>query len=208
MPLPRFHRLPLERRDQILDAAAEEFGAHGYSAASMNRIIEAAGLSKGAMYYAFDGKADLWATLVDSVFAQLGPLDEAFGVTETPEQFWVAFRGMYDQALAVFGRSPRVAHMMRAMTRSTQIEEAMHVVAMAEGMGVLRESFARIIAQGRSIGAVRDDLEVDQLIDVVLALNTITDRWLALAHEQDASQLGALLDTVVDLNVRLLRAEP
>lgn len=208
MPLPRFHRLPAERRDQILDAAAEEFGAHGYSAASMNRIIDAAELSKGAMYYYFDGKADLWATLVDSVFEQLGPVDVAMTGAATPEAFWLAFRRMYDEALVVFADVPRVGHMMRAMTRSSQIEEAMQVLALAEGMEGLRVSFTRVLAHGQSIGAVRDDLGVDRLIEVVLALNTITDRWLALAHEDDASGIEALLDTVVDLNVRLLRAEP
>lgn len=208
MPLPRFHRLPAERRDQILDAAAEEFGAHGYSAASMNRIIDAAELSKGAMYYYFDGKADLWATLVDSVFEQLGPVDAAMTIAATPEEFWLAFRGMYDEALVVFGDVPRVGHMMRAMTRSSQIEEAMQVLALAEGMEGLRASFTRVLTHGQAIGAVRDDLEVDRLIEVVLALNTITDRWLALAHEDDASGIEALLDTVVDLNARLLRAEP
>lgn len=208
MPLPRFHRLPPERRDQILDAAAEEFGAHGYSAASMNRIIDAAELSKGAMYYYFDGKADLWATLVDSVFEQLGPVDAAMTAATTPEAFWLAFRRMYDEALVVFADVPRVGHMMRAMTRSTQIEEAMQVLALAEGMEGLRASFTHVLAHGQSIGAVRDDLEVDRLIEVVLALNTITDRWLALAHEDEPSEIEALLDTVVDLNVRLLRTAP
>lgn len=205
MPLPRFHRLPPERRDPILDAAAEEFGAHGYSAASMNRIIDAAELSKGAMYYYFDGKADLWATLVGSVFEQLGPVDVAMTGTTTPEDFWIAFRRMYDEALSVFAEVPRVGHMMRAMTRSSQVDEAMQVLAMTEGMEGLRASFTRVLAHGQSIGAVRDDLEVDRLIEVVLALNTITDRWLALAHEDDPSEIEALLDTVVDLNVRLLR---
>ena len=207
MPLPRFHRLPPERRDQILDAAAEEFGAHGYSAASMNRIIDAAELSKGAMYYYFDGKADLWGTLVDSVFEQLGPVDAAFEATESAAAFWVAFRKIYDQALATFGDCPRVANMMRAMTRSTQIDEAMQVLAMAEGMAGLRASFSRVLTHGQALGAVREDLAIDQLIELVLALNTITDRWLALAHERDDAAMPALLDTVVDLNVRLLRAE-
>ena len=34
--------------------------AHGFENASLNRIIKKAGISKGAMYYYFDDKMDLY----------------------------------------------------------------------------------------------------------------------------------------------------
>jgi AcrR family transcriptional regulator len=45
-----------------LEAAAKEFVAHGFEAASLNRILDDAGISKGAAYYYFDDKTDLYAT--------------------------------------------------------------------------------------------------------------------------------------------------
>ena len=42
-------------------AALDEFAAHGFHDASLNRVIDAAGISKGSMYYYFDGKEDLYA---------------------------------------------------------------------------------------------------------------------------------------------------
>ena len=63
-PRPRFETLEPARRSAILDAAAEEFAARGFEAASYNRIIERAGTSKGAMYYYFEDKADLFTTVV------------------------------------------------------------------------------------------------------------------------------------------------
>ena len=65
MPLPRFQNLDQLRKRAILTAAAEEFGERGFAAASYNRIIERAGISKGAMYYYFADKDDLIFQLGD-----------------------------------------------------------------------------------------------------------------------------------------------
>jgi AcrR family transcriptional regulator len=46
-------------RRAILDAAAVEFARHGFAAASLNRIIEASGLTKGGVYNHFPSKQDL-----------------------------------------------------------------------------------------------------------------------------------------------------
>ena len=72
MPRPRFERLDPERRGAVLDAAATEFAARGYDGASYNRIIERSGVSKGAMYYYFEDKADLYATVLGHALEGLG----------------------------------------------------------------------------------------------------------------------------------------
>lgn len=207
MPLPRFHRLDPDKQGQILDAAAAEFGTHGYAAASMNRIIETAGLSKGAMYYYFDGKADLWGTLVEAVFEEVGLLDQVFAGVESVEAFWQAFRQMYETGITIAEQSPRLSNVMRALALTSPTDEAMIMFSSATGMQGFRESVGRVLVVGRQLGAIRDDLSEDQLLELVLALNTVTDRWVALAsyEGQDAS-VSALLDTIVDLNVRLLEA--
>ncbi len=48
MARPRFDRFPAEQQDAVLDAARREFVTHGFAAASLNRIIQAAGVSKGS----------------------------------------------------------------------------------------------------------------------------------------------------------------
>ena len=48
MARPRFDKLPAERRQAIIDAAARAFAEKGYAGASLNNIIELLGLSKGS----------------------------------------------------------------------------------------------------------------------------------------------------------------
>jgi len=60
-----FEELPAERRQQILSACIEEFAAHGYRGASTERMAEAAGISKGLLFYHFKNKKNLYLYIVD-----------------------------------------------------------------------------------------------------------------------------------------------
>jgi TetR/AcrR family acrAB operon transcriptional repressor len=76
MPRPK-QADPLARR-QILAAALVVFSQRGYAGTTLDDITAEANLSKGAIYWYFDNKADLFASLLGeraSVFSEL--LDDA-----------------------------------------------------------------------------------------------------------------------------------
>ncbi len=52
------------RRQQVLDAAAQCFRAHGFHGASMAEIARTAGMSPGHIYNLFENKEDLIAAIV------------------------------------------------------------------------------------------------------------------------------------------------
>jgi AcrR family transcriptional regulator len=54
-----------EKAETILIGAQQEFMAHGYAAASMNRIAEAAKVSKPTLYSYFQDKAGLFTALIE-----------------------------------------------------------------------------------------------------------------------------------------------
>jgi TetR/AcrR family fatty acid metabolism transcriptional regulator len=58
-------------RRRILRAAMEIFAREGYHAARMDAIAKAAGTSKGALYFHFPGKLELFSALVDDFAATL-----------------------------------------------------------------------------------------------------------------------------------------
>jgi TetR/AcrR family transcriptional regulator, acrAB operon repressor len=57
----------LETRQRLLDAAEHVFQAKGVSATSLNDIAIAAGTSRGAIYWHFKDKADLFNAMMDRV---------------------------------------------------------------------------------------------------------------------------------------------
>ena len=59
------HKTKEERRTQILDAAAQCFAEKGYHAASMEDLVQASSLSKGALYWYFKGKREIFRSLLE-----------------------------------------------------------------------------------------------------------------------------------------------
>lgn len=66
-------RLPApERRRQLLDIALVEFARDGFRGTSMNRIAEAAGVTKPVLYQHFESKRELFTELLADVSERLG----------------------------------------------------------------------------------------------------------------------------------------
>lgn len=61
--MPRIVKHPDIRREELLDCAQALFLARGYENASLNEVIAASGLSKGAFYHYFASKAALLEAL-------------------------------------------------------------------------------------------------------------------------------------------------
>ncbi|MCA9918536.1 MAG: TetR/AcrR family transcriptional regulator [Anaerolineales bacterium] len=59
-----------EHKQKLLDAALAEFNACGYEQASINRILDAAGMSKGQFYYHFKNKEALYFALIEMSIQQ------------------------------------------------------------------------------------------------------------------------------------------
>ena len=64
-------RAPEETRHKILMAAFSEFYAHSFQGGSLNRIVAAAGTTKGAIFHHFESKQALGYAVVDDI---IGPL--------------------------------------------------------------------------------------------------------------------------------------
>ena len=65
MPKQTFLNLSHEKRQTIVNAAADEFSEYGFEAASINRIVANSGISKGSFYQYFEDKTDVFRHLVD-----------------------------------------------------------------------------------------------------------------------------------------------
>jgi AcrR family transcriptional regulator len=61
---PRRRRNPDARPTEILDAALEAFGEHGFAAARIDDIAHRAGVAKGTIYLYFPTKEDLFKAVV------------------------------------------------------------------------------------------------------------------------------------------------
>lgn len=198
MVRPRFARLAPEQQRAILRAALEEFAAHGFHDASLNRVIGAAGISKGSMYYYFDGKEDLYAYLaqteLERLFARLGP----FPVPSDgdADAFWSTLENYYLRLMTDLAASPQLAALIRgwiAASKTPALRQAQQ--EMEQAMWPWME---QALAAGQHAGAVRSDLPSDLLIAVVVGMGEAIDTWL-MTQQPGQDDLPRLIGALIDM---------
>lgn len=188
MVRPRFAKLPISQQEAIIRAAADEFAAHGFHHGSLNRVIEAVGVSKGSMYYYFDGKEDLYAYVTrrefERFFGEIGPLRIPAGVDS--HGFWSAVERYYDDVMAAFVESPRLAALTRgwlAASRNPALRTARQELEQ-----LAMPWIERVLAAGQATGAIRTDLPSGLLIAVVVGMGQAMDTWLLAEAPDDATR--------------------
>ena len=84
------------RRKEILDGARRAFAEHGYEGATVARLEEATGLSRGAIFHYFENKNDLFVELAMEMNTRFGDLllesgvDAAFRALTAENPEWLA----------------------------------------------------------------------------------------------------------------------
>jgi AcrR family transcriptional regulator len=84
------------RRKEILDGARRAFAEHGYEGATVARLEEATGMSRGAIFHSFENKNDLFVELAMETSTRFGDilleqgLEEAFRALTAENPEWIA----------------------------------------------------------------------------------------------------------------------
>jgi AcrR family transcriptional regulator len=198
---PPSHKFDAERQKRLFESAAEEFAAHGFDGASLNRILEKSGMSKSSLYYYFDDKADLFTTMIERslavLFKEIGGFDPTALDAET---FWCTFEELYRRAIAVVDRNAWLVQFggMFYRLRSDPRQGSTGRLFLAA-----REWVTLIIERGQALGVVRTDLPQSLLIDSTMSLLESLDRWV-VAHWNQLE--GTEKDTMPQKHIALFRS--
>jgi len=68
---PAFFNIPELKRESIINASIDEFASHGYEKSSTDRIILAAGISKGGLYEYITSKEELFIFITEHTYGEL-----------------------------------------------------------------------------------------------------------------------------------------
>jgi AcrR family transcriptional regulator len=74
-------RDPEAMRRRILDAATQEFAAHGYGGARVERISQRARTVDRSLYYYFGSKEGLFRAVLEDVYEKLGAAEQALDLS-------------------------------------------------------------------------------------------------------------------------------
>jgi AcrR family transcriptional regulator len=207
MPRPRYERAAPELKSAILSAARKEIARAGYEGASLNRILDEAGLSKGAFYYYFDDKDDLVATVLLDLYQPARELIGLLAKPKTVKAFWASMEQVNRRQLDAIESSRETMDVVSAVGRATLNNKAL-AEKILPAFAPLVTAFLQFIQSGQELGAVRKDLTPDVILAVASGIKEGLGRSLLPAQGPlSTEQLEHFTRITWDLLKRAIRAE-
>ncbi len=205
MPTARFASLDPAKRQRLFEVALETFAQHGYHRASMNRILERAGMSKGAFYYYFENKEDLFVTVIRELVRELGEAVGGLAKGKLEGNFWDSFRDLVVRSLHYIETRPVWSQIGRAWYEL--IRSGRQGSAVKQFEEDMRRFTARILRLGQYHGDIRADLPLSLLVEVTVGVAIAVDSWAVEQMDLLVESPTEWVDRIVDLFQRLLRPE-
>ena len=143
MPMPQAKvrttkRNPEESRDRILQAARQEFAAHGLGGARVDRISLQAGINKRMLYHYFGNKDDLFRAVLEANYADKRASEQAMRLeNEEPRE---AIRKLVTLTWHYYIDHPEFMNLLN----SANLHQARHVQA-SPSIKKMRNPFIQMI---------------------------------------------------------------
>ncbi|MFA5081588.1 MAG: TetR family transcriptional regulator [Hydrogenophilaceae bacterium] len=186
-----------ETRSLILDTAENVFRDKGVSRTSLAEIAQQAGVTRGAIYWHFENKADLFTAMCDRATLPLEALLENMADPDQPDPLGLLRRAGV-QALALVEQDGRCRRVFEILTLKCEYvdELAPNVQRRRECRMGARDVFRLALDNARRRGQVRADLDTTLAAVALLAYidGLIMDWGLEPTAYSLAEQAGPMLD--------------
>jgi AcrR family transcriptional regulator len=167
-------------RRALLKVARDLFARRGYSDVSTEEIVRRAGVTRGALYHHFDGKADLFRAVYERIEQETAEKVAAAALTETDplEQQRAGWRAFLDACL-----DPAVQRIALRDAPSVLGLEAWREIAGAYGLALVQAGLESMIDAG-----LMEEQPVEPLAHLVLGALSEAGMVIAEAEDTDAAR--------------------
>ena len=167
-------------RERILESARELFGERGYEGTSIELVLEASGVARGAVYHHFASKAELFDAVAERVFVEISERTGAAVAAaggDTMDRFRAGARAWLQMAL-----DPAVQRIALIDALTVLGWRRWRALDEDHSLGTLRARFAQMEAEGRV-----PEGQSELLANLLLAALNEAALYIASAEDQPAA---------------------
>ncbi len=176
MPTVTWARVDPARRAAVIEAAEDEFGAHGFSRGSLNVIARRAGVAKGSLFQYFADKRDLYAFITDIASQRVRSyMEDLIRELDPRRPFFEFLTDLLDGWVAYYAEHPHERALHAAVTLEVDTEARISV------RSVSNRHYLEVLRPLVHAAQTRRDLSADADTDVLLSLLLMVFPHLALA---------------------------
>jgi AcrR family transcriptional regulator len=183
---------PPDVRDAIIDAAVQLFKQNGYEATSLNYIMDAIGMTKGAFYYHFESKDDLLLTIHSTFIEQ--ELDAVTRIDREQEDPRDALRHviiMIIESVEQYGSYMTVFFEQRRRLSHHHFREV------KRKRDAFQDKIVEIVERGIASGLFKDAQSSHVLAFGIIGMCTWAYQWYRPNGEMSAREIGNLYADLV-----------
>lgn len=167
MPKPTFFNLPEDKRNRILEEAVIEFRDNNYDAASINKIVERSGISKGSFYQYFNDKEDVYLHIMSKIGEKKIEYLTPSMLNFSELSFYDALREMYRSAIEFALENPDYLEIGNRMMRDNSgILQKLRSAFSVKG----DEMFITLLRKGQETGDIRLDLDLQMIAKMLISM--------------------------------------
>jgi AcrR family transcriptional regulator len=169
MPTVTWGRVDRARRAAVIEAAEDEFGAHGFSRGSLNVIARRAGVAKGSLFQYFADKRDLYAFITDIASQRVRRyMEDLIRELDASRPFFEFLTDLLDGWVAYYAEHPRERALHAAVTLEVDTDARISVrnVSNRHYLEVLRP----LVHGAQTRGDLRTDSDTDALLSLLLMI--------------------------------------
>lgn len=178
---------------KLFDAAMELIGERGFTDASVDEIVERAGVAKGTVYYHFAGKAELVEALIAD---RLAPLTQAFtdAAEDHADDPRAAVEAIVHAELEFLTEHQSFSKLLLTeMWREDRVWRETLVLLRESLFAVIRD----VISKGIAAGVFRDDVDPGFGASALFGMTaTVALDWLAFEPDKPLDDVASQIAKV------------
>ncbi len=164
---------PLDRRDVILERAADLFASQGVAATTVREIAEAVGILSGSLYHHFASKDAIVDAIVSSFMDDLvARYDVVLASADDPA---TKLRGLVHASIKTSAEHPHATEIYQNDARYLQAADGLTVVRTSARS--VRTAWIKVLEQGSAAGVFRGDVPVKVVYPLLRDGLWLTARW-------------------------------
>lgn len=208
MPTQTFFNLPLEKKNQIIEAAVDEFFEKGYEGMSIAKLIAKAGIPRGSFYQYFEDKNDIYKYLILQVVGERKHQHSNQTLDLSKLSFVEVIRNLFASGIEFYKKEPKLATISTEFLRIK--DPALKNDIFGDSQKISNDFFRSLIEERKATGELDREIDGDMLVYLINSINlSFAEYFLEHASfdSENAELIGALDKLLYILKNGLLSKE-
>jgi AcrR family transcriptional regulator len=177
----------VDRRDVILERAADLFAKQGVAATTVREIAEAVGILSGSLYHHFSSKDAIVDAIVASFMDDLVARYDAVLAADTDPA--TRLKGLVSASIATSAEHPHATEIYQNDARYLQAADGQTVVR--TNARAVRAAWIKVLEEGAQAGVFRNDVPIKVIYPLLRDGLWLTASWFVPTKAYGYDELAA-----------------